>query len=243
MDEWDRRRRWTSSSVREASGGYFVALDDSLLETPAKRPAKLPTRAAAELVANEWGERAGRIRPAEMPFTRLAFSAIDGIAQSRSAAVAEIAGYGGTDLVCYRADAPPELARRQGEAWDPLLAWCESEFGAPLNRVRGAMHAPQPEASLSRLRRQVARLGDFELAALFDLVALTGSLVLGLAVERGFLGPEDAWRASRIEEGWNLERWGADAEALESAEAKRRSAIAAAAFLDAVRDGGRSVSP
>ena len=204
--------------------------------TPARRLAELPTLAAAKLVAREWDQQEGAEWPKALPFTRLAFSAIDKIAPSHSRVAAEISGYGETDLICYRTELPPELSERQEAAWKPLLEWCENEFGAKLHATQGVVFTAQPEPSLSRLNKAVAILDEFELAAFSELVTLTGSLVLGLTVERGFMSPEDAWRASRVDEDWQLEKWGRDAEAAEDAELKLKEMQVAHEFLEAIRN-------
>jgi chaperone required for assembly of F1-ATPase len=69
----------------------------------------------------------------------------------------------------------------------------------------------------------------FALAAFHDLVALSGSLVLALAVIEERLEPQEAWRLSRLDEDWQIEQWGDD----EEAEAMAR--VKGAAFLDAAR--------
>ena len=140
-----------------------------------------------------------------------------------------LADYGGNDLLCYRAAEPPALVARQAAAWDPLLDWADVTFDAPLVVTTGVMPAGQPAASLARLAAEVAALDPFRLAAFHDLVVLSGSLVLALAVIGGRIGPQEAWAASRIDEIWQAELWGEDAEA--SAAAARRRA----AFLQAHR--------
>jgi len=237
MAEWSKRRFWSHAGISRRNGRYIISLDAENLKTPAQSVVALPTRASAALVAREWDELDGVIRLEEMPNTRLAFTAIDKVAPSRKHVAAEVAEYGETDLICYRSESPPELAERQEAAWNPLLAWCDNEFGAKLRKTRGVYFLEQPASGLARLRRAVAEFGEFELAAFSELVTLTGSLVLGLAAERGFISPDEAWRASRIDEDWQFERWGDDAEALEVAESRRRSLVAAHEFLEAIRSG------
>ncbi len=53
------------------------------------------------------------VDPARMPLTRLANAAIDAVADNRDAVIEEVAKYLGSDLVCYRAEAPAGLVERQ----------------------------------------------------------------------------------------------------------------------------------
>ena len=100
---------------------------------------------------------------------------------------------------------------------------------APLRITQGVIPVAQAPDSLSRLTDRVAALSDFELAGLHDLVAISGSLVLALAVAEGRLEPEAAFDLSRVDNRWQSDLWGADAEEAET-EALRR-----AAFLQAHR--------
>lgn len=165
-----------------------------------------------------------------MPLTRTANSAIDKVAPMAAAVVEEIARYGGTDLLCYRATGPAGLIARQAAAWDPWLDAIAAR-GMALRVTSGIVHVAQPEESLAALTAEVARRSHFELAALYDLVAITGSLVLGLAVAEGQLDASDAFNLARLDEDWQAEQWGVDDEAAESAAVKRQAMRDAGRFL------------
>jgi chaperone required for assembly of F1-ATPase len=225
---WAAKRFWKEATVEPSDTGFTVRLDGRAVKTPAKAPLVLPTRALAEAIAAEWEAQQGRVRPETMPCTRAANSAIDKVAPLRAEVIAELAGYGGTDLICYRATGPQPLIDRQRAAWDPLLHWAAA-LGAPLTATHGVIPVDQPPASLAALTNRVAAFTNFELAALHDLVAISGSLILALAVTDGHLTAEAAFDASRIDNHWQVEEWGADED-----EAKAE-AIRRAAFLQANR--------
>ncbi|MEL6235549.1 MAG: ATP12 family protein [Pseudomonadota bacterium] len=230
------RRFWTHAEVVADAAGHALMLDGKPVRTPARAALVLPNRALAAAVAAEWEAQGETIRPATMPLTRAANSAIDRVGPQRAAVANMVAAYGESDLLCYRAEHPPGLVARQTAAWDPMLLWADAALGAPLTPTRGVMHAPQPEASLARLRDAVMALDAFELTGLHDLVALSGSLVLGLAVRAGRLDPAEAWDMSRLDEAWQAEHWGIDAEAA-AATAEREAAFRAAArLLDLLED-------
>jgi chaperone required for assembly of F1-ATPase len=229
MSGWAAKRFWTEALAEPCDGGFTVRLDTKPVRTPLKSPLVLPTAAMARAVADEWQAQAGKIDPGTMPCTRAANSAIDKVAPQFDEVVAMLAAYGGTDLLCYRATGPEALIARQAAAWNPLLDWAATALGAPLNATVGVMHVPQPDSSLAALTGQVARLTPFQLAAFHDLVAISGSLVLALAVIHGRLSAEQAWTLSRIDEDWQAELWGEDEDATALAALKR------AAFLQADR--------
>jgi chaperone required for assembly of F1-ATPase len=234
---WNLKRKfWNDAAVTEHPEGFGVALDTRTLNTPGKRPLIVPTRALAEAVAAEWHAQGEQIDPSTMPFTRACNSAIEKVEPQFQAVAGMLAEYGSTDLICYRADSPNELAVRQSEAWDPWLEWASRELNAPLIAIVGVIHHPQPEPSLAALGETVSAHTPFELTALHDLITLSGSLVLGLAVAKQALDPEDAWALSRIDETWQIEQWGEDAEAREAADAKREQFLQAARLLALLRE-------
>lgn len=229
MSAWSARRFWTDASAVPVEGGFTVHLDARPVRTPLKAPLVLPTRALAEAVAAEWQAQERKVDPETMPFTRTANSAIDKVAPQQEAVAEMLASYGGSDLLCYRAEGPDDLVTRQAEAWDPILDWAAKTLGARLLVTTGVMHVDQPGASLVRLQDRVSALTPFQLSAFHDLVAMSGSLVLALAVTERRLTAEDAWTLSRIDEDWQISLWGEDEEATEVAARKR------AAFLQADR--------
>ena len=227
---WTLRRFWKEVSLEATPSGFMITLDGRPIRTPGKAPFLIPGRGLAELVVEEWRAQDGEVRPGRMPATRMVNTAIDKVSPHRSDVIAELAGYGETDLVCYRADAPEELRLRQAAGWDPLMTWTEERFGARLVARTGIMPIRQPAVSLASLAREVARQDDFELSALNDLVALSGSLVIALAVIDAFRSADDAWDLSRIDETWQAEQWGQDEEALAALSEKRAAFLRAARF-------------
>lgn len=232
MTEWKAKRFWKDVSVREADGGFDVALDTRPVRTPAKVPLVLPTRAMADAVAAEWAAQQDGIDPTTMPATRAANAAIDKVAPQFDEVAAMLSAYGDSDLLCYRADEPQELVARQAEGWDPLLDWADDTYGARLVPRAGVMHVPQDGDALARLDAQVRRLSPFQVAGFHDLVSLSGSLILALAATRDHRPAEALWALSRIDEEWQAEQWGHDEEAEDAARIKRNSFLEAKRFYD-----------
>jgi chaperone required for assembly of F1-ATPase len=229
MTGWAAKRFWTEVTVAGEPGRHSVLLDGRPIRTPLKAPLALPTEELARAVAAEWERQEDVIRPDAMPMTRLANTVIDRVVPAMTAVAGIVAAYGETDLLCYRADGPAELCRIEAEAWDPLLDWAAETLGARLVPTAGVVPVTQSEAALSRLAAEVGRLSAWHVAALHELVSLTGSLVLGLAVLRQARAPETVWALSRVDEEWQAAQWGRDEEA-DAAAARRQGE-----FMDAVR--------
>ena len=208
----------------ELNSGFGIAKDGRTHMTPRGRALELPTRALANLLADELNGIQDEIDWNELPFNALGTSAVDMTAETKEALISRIAEYGGSDLLCYRATDPDELATKQAEAWDPMLDWAEKTFGMKLNCGNGVMPITQPESSLGRLRRHLAEMGPFNLAALNVLTGLAGSAVIGLGAICQIVPPSELWKMSRIDEDWQRELWGS-AEGDEEDAAKREKAF------------------
>ena len=217
------KRVWSTATAMAAEGGWGVRLDDKPLRVPSGPPLLVPQRGLAEAVAAEWhaaGAVTGEMDYADVPLTRLAGTAQLRIAPDPAPTAAAIAAFGETDLLCYRADRPPELVLRQDEAWRPWLDWARHELGAALTVTSGITHVKQHPAALVALRRAVEAEDGWVLAGLGIVVPALGSLVLGLAVARGALGAAAAQAVSCVDEDYQAELWGVDEQA-----AARRSRI------------------
>src|SRR5258708_23235538 len=110
-------------------GGLGRGLDGRGGRRGGKKPLVFPTLASAELAAEEWAGQGEAIDPAAMPVTRIANSAIDGVAAALRETRAELASYVETDLLYYRAVAPEKLVEAEASAYDPVLDWVHETFG------------------------------------------------------------------------------------------------------------------
>jgi chaperone required for assembly of F1-ATPase len=229
MSDWTAKRFWKEATTKPEASGFSIALDGRAVKTPAKATLIVPTQAMADAIAAEWDAQVEKIDPSLMPVTRGANAAIDKVTPQFDEVVALLAAYGGTDLLCYRAASPVELIERQTQNWDPLLEWAANTYGVRLLVGVGVMHVAQTSEGQDRLTAELQKLTSFQLAAAHDLISMSGSLVLALAVMTQYISAAEGWRLSRIDEDWQAEKWGDDEEATELADIKKT------AFLDAAR--------
>ena len=209
------RRFYKAAGLRPEAGGLVLMLDDRPARTPGRSPLLIPSLPLAEAVAAEWNAQTGIVDPATMPLTRLANSAIDGVAREMEAVRADIIRYAGSDLVAYRAPGPDSLVASQGAAWDPILAWARASLGARFLLCEGVMFVEQPAASLDRVRTHLdADLSAFRIAALHMMTTLSGSALIALMHAAGALSAEAAWQAAHVDELFQEGQWGQDADAL-----------------------------
>ncbi len=216
------KRFYRDVTVAPEGEGFAIALDGKPLRTPAKAPLLLPSRPLAEAIAAEWHEQGLEVKLGELMLTRLASTAIDLVTARPAEIAAEVARYAGTDLVCYRAVHPPELAQRQHAAWQPLIDWATLRYDAPLEVTAGVVPIAQSAASLRAFAAAVASYPPLELAALHVATSACGSLVVALALVEGRLDVENAFATAQLDESFEIEQWGEDAE-----QAQRRAALKA----------------
>jgi chaperone required for assembly of F1-ATPase len=229
------KRFYQKAKSVERSGGHGIALDGKAVKTPGRRDLLVPNGALAIAIAGEWNSQEGEIQPATMPLTRLAVTAVDRMARQRAAIVQQIANYAGTDLVCYRAEHPPALAARQQAVWQPLIDWAVLRYDAPLTITTGVIPRSQSEASLRAFAAAVAELDDFTLIALHSATAACGSLVIALALLEARIDAQEAFAASQLDETFQIEAWGEDAEQAERRRSLSAEIAAAARFISLLR--------
>jgi chaperone required for assembly of F1-ATPase len=230
------RRFYREVSVGD---GHTILLDGKPVKTPSGAALALPSRALAEAVAAEWGAQGEVLKPAAMILTKLANTAIDRVAADRREAHMQILAFAGSDLLCYRAEAPQELAQRQRASWDPMLEWARQTYGAEL--VSGAALVPiaQPREAMAALERVLASRDAFALAALVSAAALLGSAILALALADGWLDADTAFALSQLDADFQAQRWGRDAEAEAKAINKRAELIQITEFFRLLAGDGR----
>ena len=226
------KRFWKDVSVSQEGEGWGIQLDGRPVKTPARAPLRVPVRALADAITSEWRGVDETIDPRAMPLTGLANAAIDRVAPDREAFAKGLANYAEADLACYRAEGPRPLVERQQDAWDALLAWARRRYDVDFVTTSGLMHVAQPPATVERLSHAVAALDAFRLAGLSPLVTVGGSLIAALAVLEKAMAADAAWETVTIDDRWQLEQWGADAEAEAALGNRRRDFLAAARFLE-----------
>ena len=208
------KRFYDVVTIAPSNEGYQLHLDAKPVRTPARRLMTIGNETIARLVAQEWQAQKTVIDPKTMPLTRLANSALDGVAHHKEAVRDEIVRFAGTDLLFYRADQPARLVERQSTLWDPVVAAAEAHFGCRFVVTVGLMHVTQPERALKAVAGTLAAYDDpLRLAALHSMTTLMGSCLLALNVAEGAMPVAAAWQAAHLDEDWNIELWGEDREA------------------------------
>ncbi|HWM82432.1 MAG TPA: ATP12 family protein [Pseudolabrys sp.] len=229
-----RKRFYTDATV---GPDHAVLLDGRPVRTPARRPLIAPDAAIAQMVVDEWRAQGEDIDPATMPMTRLANSIIDAVVDHPQPVAEEIAGYLGSDLVCYRAGEPDSLVAWQAQHWDPVLEFARQALDARFVLAQGVVFQQQPAEALVAARRAIP-FDPWRLGALSSMTTLTGSALIALAYAHGALTLENAWAAAHADEDFQMRQWGRDELALKRRAYRFAEMQAAAAVLAHLPRGG-----
>jgi chaperone required for assembly of F1-ATPase len=214
------KRFYKTAETASAAEGCTILLDGRPVRTPGRNLLAVPNPELAQALAAEWAAQGETIRPDTMPLTRLANTVLDQMPARRDDALAEIMSYAATDLLCYRQAHPADLAQRQAQLWQPWLDWAERRHGARLVVTLTLDPTPQPKRSLDALAAAASSLDDRQLIGLHNTTRLTSSIILGLALTEGAIDTKSAVAATLLEELYEIEHWGLEAE-----QAKRHTTL------------------
>ncbi len=226
-----KKRVYKNAAVEPCDGGFTVELDGHAVKTPAKQRLVIASEALAVSVAQEWRAQGEEIRHETMPNTRYVCTALDRVMPQRGEVIDETVRFAETDLLCYRAEAPRELAKRQIAAWQPLLEWAGTRYDARLETTTGVIAIDQDRTVLKRLRGAVEAESDLTLTGLHIATSISGSLIVALALMEGEIDAEQASAISHIEEHWQIERWGEDEDLTERLQNLKREMSDAHQFI------------
>lgn len=230
------KRFYRDVAVAGTDGGYVVTLDGRVITTQGRGVAQaVPTRALAQLLAEEWARQGETIVLSDFPHRALADYAIDQIAPEPEAAIARIIRFAETDTLCYRTDPDEPLFRRQVDVWDPVLTGFEQRTGTGFTRISGIVHRAQPPECLQRLAKLLAAENALSLAGIEAMASLAASLVVGMEAAELGSDPDALWYAATLEEEWQAELWGREYTAEERRARRKADFLAARAFTLAAR--------
>lgn len=207
------KRFYKSVTVEPAGEAWRVTLDGRAIKTAAGRPQAVPARVLAEAMAKEWAGQGEEIDASRFVLRDMADYAIDVVAPDRDAAIRGLLPFAETDTLLYRAEESEPLHGRQLEVWEPLVAAAEHRWDVHYHRVGGVIHRAQPSETIARMAGVLASKSDTELAALNTLASLSASLIIALAAVEPGADAQALWAAANLEEDWQAELWGKDAEA------------------------------
>lgn len=234
------KRFYNLVSTRKVDDGFAIQLDGKSVKTPLGQDLVAPTESLADAIVQEWVAQEEKVKPETMPLTQLLTTAIDKI-RDREKITESVMRYLDTDLVCYWANEPEVLAKRQKEIWGRWVKWFDEHFEVPLYHTTKIDAIKQDEEAHKRVWNYIEALDDYYFTVLHVMTSLSGSVVLALAFSEGEIEPEDIFEASYLEELYRGEiydeqKYGAAPNDEAEREAFKKDAKAAQQFLELAND-------
>lgn len=228
------KRFYTVATLAEEVGSFSLLLDNRRAKTKAGNEIRIKSAALASAILEEWNAQSERIDFTAMPMTRFAMTAIDLGERDAESWREAVLAFLKSDLLCYRAPGPSELAERQSAAWDPILDWCAASLGVRLDKGVGVEFVDQPHEAIYEARRFLSGLKVERLIGVKSATEIAGSAAIAFALLQGAFPAGALFDASRIDERFQAERWGIDSEAAERERQLREDFLSAARFLSLV---------
>jgi chaperone required for assembly of F1-ATPase len=203
------------------------------LLTPARHELVVPSEALAEALAAEWQALGdGKINPAKLPLTGFAALTLDVVMPGRESVTEELVEYGDTDLIFYRDGEENELRHQQDKLWQPWLDWAVKRYDTVYQATYSVTPVMQDPRNAARHKEALAELDPWQLACLAVAVKCSTSLILGLAFLHRVISAGQLFSLSRLEETYNISRWGEDSEAEAKATRTREELVHAERWRD-----------
>ncbi|PIN07021.1 F1-ATP synthase assembly protein [Handroanthus impetiginosus] len=209
------KRFYKNVTTREAEdgNGWNVMLDYRTLKTPSKRNLKCPTLALAKAIAAEWEfQQTEGIRPFTMPLMKLACTALERVPVTRPKIIEHLMKKFHQDLIFCHAPRDNDLTKDvrglQVEKFGPITKWMESEFSFKPVVYTSFFGGKQEQGLVNAIENLLKKMDNCELAAIDAIAAAAHSLVIAIVMFRGRLDIEQAIELIRLEEDFQVDRWG-----------------------------------
>ncbi|CAL8381621.1 ATP synthase mitochondrial F1 complex assembly factor 2 [Gadus morhua] len=206
----ERRKFYKDVSIAQGEGGvYEVHLDRRKLKTPGGKLFTVPNESLAVAVATEWDAQKETLKYYSMHLTTLCNTAIDNPThRDKQQMITASLKFVETDTVCYRIDDPPALVELQKNEWDPVLHWIENRYNVEIGSSYNILGPEIPAATIDTFRQHLNSYNFWSLTGLEFVITQLKSVVLSLALIDRHLTVEEAVLLSRLEEEYQIERWG-----------------------------------
>ncbi|XP_066432769.1 ATP synthase mitochondrial F1 complex assembly factor 2 [Eleutherodactylus coqui] len=205
----ERKKFYESVSISQGEGGFEINLDRRKLRTPQGKIFTVPSEPLAIAVATEWDCQRDTIKFFTMHLTTLCNTALDNPTQrNKEQLIGASLKFLETDTICYRVEEPPGLVELQTNEWDPVLKWAEGRYDVVIGSSTSIMGPVIPDETKEVFLRHLASYNSWSLLGIEFMVTQLKSLILAMALVDRFLTVQKAVKLSRLEEEYQIHRWG-----------------------------------
>lgn len=190
-------------------GGFEINLDRRKLRTPQGKLFTVPSEALAIAVATEWDCQQDTIKFHSMHLTTLCNTALDNpTVRNKEQLIRASLKFLDTDTICYRVDEPLKLVELQMNEWDPIIDWAQKRYQVEIGTSSSLMGPKIPLETKNTFHQHLASYSLWALIGLEFVITQLNSLILALGLIDRHLTVEKAVLLSRLEEEYQIQRWG-----------------------------------
>ncbi|XP_030717058.1 ATP synthase mitochondrial F1 complex assembly factor 2 isoform X4 [Globicephala melas] len=205
----ERKRFYQNVSITQGEAGFEINLDHRKLRTPQAKLFTVPSEALAVAVATEWDSQQDTIKTYTMHLTTLCNTSLDNPTQrDKDQLIWATAKFLDTDTVCCRVEEPETLVELQRNEWDPVIGWAERRYGVKIGSSTSIMGPSIPARTREVLVSHLASYNMWALQGIEFVVSQLKSMVLTLGLIDLHLTVEQAVLLSRLEEAFQIQKWG-----------------------------------
>ncbi|VCW67221.1 unnamed protein product, partial [Gulo gulo] len=205
----ERKRFYQNVSITQGEGGFEINLDHRKLKTPQAKLFTVPSEALAIAVATEWDSQQDTIKFYTMHLTTLCNTSLDNPTQrNKDQLIRAAVKFLDTDTLCYRVEEPATLVELQKNEWDPIIEWAEKRYDVEISSSTSIMGPSIPARTREVLISHLASYNMWALQGIEFVVTQLKSLVLTLGLMDLRLTVEQAVLLSRLEEEYQIQKWG-----------------------------------
>ncbi|RMC17593.1 hypothetical protein DUI87_05257 [Hirundo rustica rustica] len=207
----------------DSPGGFEINLDHRKLKTPQAKLFTVPSEALAIAVATEWDSQKDTIKFYTMHLTTLCNTALDNPTQrNKTQLIGAAVKFLETDTVWYemgaqldfgervgyRVEEPPALAELQKNEWDPVVTWAEKRYNVTIGSSTSILGPNIPASTKETFVSHLASYNMWALQGIEFVITQLKSLILSMSLIDRHITVEKAVLLSRLEEEYQIRRWG-----------------------------------
>lgn len=236
------KRFYEDVTISPYRDGFEVNLGTRKLKSPSGTVLRIPSETLAQAVALEWDSQKEALKYHTMPVTNLCFYATDKPNGEKSVLVESCLRFLDTDTILFHSDEPPGLADQQLQEWGPVITWAQDRYKVKIPHTMGFAPPIIPRETVQAFRQHLLFNNHWALTGYERLVNTLKSLLLSIALVERRLTVEEAVSLSRLEQEYQISKWGNvewyhDVDLLEH----RSRAAACTFFIHAYSEGSRTI--
>lgn len=204
-----RKKFYKAVTITHDTDGYDVNLDSRKLKSPSGLVVKLPTESLANAVALEWDSQQDSLKFHTMPMTNLAFYAVDKPNGDQKSSLVDICmNFLETDTILFHSDEPPGLADYQLQEWGPIINWVKKRYQVELNYTKSFIPPHMPQDTIDVFEKLLMSYDFWSVTGFERLIHTLKSLILSVALVDRHLTVEEVVSLSRLEQEYQISKWG-----------------------------------